>query len=456
MTHCCDEFSRSALLHRAAAQAGQGLPSIEPGMPLPAGTGLDRQTFLLRAAGVAFSVYGATKLPLAAFEEGIAGAAVAPRSRVLVSVFLAGGADSISVLYPAADPTYQRLRPTLAIPEAAGPPFTESPALRWHPAATSLAALHAEGKVATLPAIGYTKANQSHFTSRHYYEVGATDARLRTGWLGRYLDVVGTPDNPLQGLSIGGALSPPLAAAKVPVAALSGADSYTFSAPGVSGDMSSRLLETLGALGAPPTADPALASARRVVSQVHALRGQLVPFAARGAITSPVGYPISRDALPSRLAGLAAMLGAGLPIRAVSLNAFGQYDTHNDQPEALAAGLQLTSDSLLAFQRDLEARGLADRVVTLVWSEFGRRAKENASRGTDHGAAGIGFVIGSRVRGQVIGGYPSLTDLDENGNFKPTADFRGLYGALLEQWLDLDAGAVIPDAASFPRPQLIR
>src|SRR5207247_7221780 len=152
------------------------------------------------------------------------------------------------------------------------------------------------------------------------------------------------------------------------------------------------------------------------------------------AYTSPVPYPSSKDSFPRRLAGLAAMIAAGLPLRVVALTAPGEYDTHSDQAGALAQGLQLTADSLLAFQRDLEARGLADRVLVHVWSEFGRRASQNGSSGTDHGAAGVGFVIGSRVRGGMIGEYPGLaTGLDEDGNLKATADYRELYCSLLEQ-----------------------
>jgi uncharacterized protein (DUF1501 family) len=120
-------------------------------------------------------------------------------------------------------------------------------------------------------------------------------------------------------------------------------------------------------------------------------------------------------------------------------------------------GLQLSSDSLLAFQRDLEARGLADRVLVHVWSEFGRRAKENGSLGTDHGAAGAGFLLGTQVTGTMVGEFPGLqTGLDEDGNLKATSDFRGIYSALAEQWLGTDADAIIPKAGSFTRPQLVR
>ena len=162
------------------------------------------------------------------------------------------------------------------------------------------------------------------------------------------------------------------------------------------------------------------------------------------------------DEFPRRLAGLAAMLGAGLPVRVVALTAPGMYDTHDDQPQELADGLKLTAESLLAFQRDLESRGLADRVLVHVWSEFGRRAKENGSNGTDHGAAGAGFLVGSRVNGQMIGEFPGLAKLDKDGNLRATSDFRGLYGSLLEQWLGTDAEAIIPGAAKFAQPKILR
>src|SRR5205807_1535865 len=108
-----------------------------------------------------------------------------------------------------------------------------------------------------------------------------------------------------------------------------------------------------------------------------------------------------------------------------------------------------------AFQRDLEARGLADRVLIVLWSEFGRRPQENGS-GTDHGAAGCGFVVGTRAAGRMIGEYPGLDTLDDNDNLRATSDFRGLYCALLEQWLGADAGAVIPGADGFARPRVVR
>ena len=453
--HHCDEFSRLSLLRRAAAEAGNGLPAIEPGMPAPAGTGLDRRTFVTGAFGLALSVYGLGKLKL--FEDGIARAASGPAQPVLVSVFLPGGADSLSVLYPALDPNYRKLRPTLALPESAGPLFSEDTRLHWHPKLQPFATLHGEGKVSVMPAIGYTHPDQSHFTSRHFWEVGATDARLSSGWMGRYLDHHGTNDNPLQGLSLDYQLQPSLASQKVPVASLAAPDQYTFGAPGVWGQVETRMLETLTALGA-HRSDPFLNQAAKATKQSDRLRRQLAPFAKNSdhGFGSPVQYPDVDSDFPRQLSGLAAMLAAGLPVRCVAITAPGSYDTHSDQPEALADGLDVTSRTLLAFQRDLEARGLADRVLTLVWSEFGRRGEENGS-GTDHGAAGSAFLIGSRARGTMVGEFPGLANgLDQDGNLKPPSDFRGVYSALLEQWLGADASAVIPSARSFARPALVK
>lgn len=458
----CTDFSRTELARAAAAEAGRGLPAIEPGMPLPAGTGLTRRSFVARAAGLAISVYGGTRLISQAYDEGIARAAAGPEGPVLVSVFLDGGADSLSILFPDGDSRYRVLRPKLALPASSGIAFAEDSRLRWHPSTAGLATLHAEGKLTVLPAVGYTSPDQSHFTSRHYWEVGATDPLLRTGWLGRYLDRVGVQDNPLQGLSLFTRLQPSLATARVPVASIEGPDKYSLVTAKVDGAVAEQMVGTLGPLGSAHerSKDSALRTAGAITSQSHRLRTQLLPFAPTNGQTtfgSSVTYPTSNDQFPRRLAGLAAMLALGLPLRCVTLEAPGMYDTHAQQADELTDALKLTSDSLLAFQRDLESRGLADRVLVHVWSEFGRRAKENASLGTDHGAAGTGFLIGSRVQGKMVGEFPGLTSgLDEKGNLRATSDFRGVYSALLEQWFGTDAAAVIPSAASFQRPSLIK
>src|ERR1700761_6831764 len=154
MSHgCCNDFTRAQLLRGAAAEAGRGLPAIERGMPEPAGTGLTRRRFISRSAGLALAVYGASKIPLSAFDRGIAEAAQG--DKVLISIFFEGGIDAMSVLAPIGDPRYAALRPNLKQELGDGPIFTEDERLQWHPGASALATLHGEGKVAAFPAIGY-------------------------------------------------------------------------------------------------------------------------------------------------------------------------------------------------------------------------------------------------------------------------------------------------------------
>jgi uncharacterized protein (DUF1501 family) len=449
MSHgCCNDFTRAQLLRGAAAEAGRGLPAIEPGMPEPAGTGLTRRRFISRTAGLALAVYGASKIPISAFDRGIAQAAQG--DKVLISVFFEGGIDALSVLAPVGDPKYASLRPNLKQAEGAGPTFTEDPRLQWHPGAADLATLHGEGKVAAFPAIGYEHPDQSHFTSRHYYEIGELDIGQHAGWLGRYLDVVGDEENPLQGLSMDGSLSPTIATAQKPVAAIGSVDGYEMWSQ-VTDPIDTEMYKSFAAFGALPSDSPAMLQVRRATSQTEKVREELGGV---GAIESAVEYPQTNFA--HKLAGLANYLDRGLPVRVVTINAAGGYDTHSGEAEDLSKYLAETCAGILAFQRDLEARGLADRVMIEMWSEFGRRPQENGSGGTDHGAAGCAFVIGSQSQGQMVGEFPGLSSLDANENVRVTSDFRGMYCSLLEQWLGFDSSQVIPGAAGFERPQLVR
>jgi uncharacterized protein (DUF1501 family) len=464
---CCDGFTRSEAM-RAALATGRGPSPREwdPRMPIPAGTGVDRRRFLLGAAGGLVSVYGAGRLGLGghALADGIAEAATVQggSSPILVSIFLAGGIDSLSVLAPTEDPTYRTLRPTLAVAPGQGTPFTEDPRLSWGPAVTSFANLHNAGKMTVFPGIGYVDADLSHFTSRHYWEVGASDTRLVTGWMGRYLDIAGSPSNPLQGLSMDSEMNPTLATAINPVAAIDRPETFQLWLNDVWGDVFSLTLDAASSLGDAQrrSADPAIAQVAQAASEVGVVRRALAPFrnaAGTAAYTSPVTYPTATGTdFPQRLAGLAAMIAAGLPLRCVALTPEIQFDTHASQAQTFDSGLPVIADAIAAFQADLEARGIQDRVLVHVWSEFGRRALENGSHGTDHGAAGVSMLIGSRASGTMVGEWPSLTNLDVNGNQRENVDFRGVYASLLEQWFDQDAAAVIPDAGRFPRHQLIR
>ncbi len=464
MTDCCDDFTRSHLLRASVARAGAGLPGTEPGMPTPAGTGLTRRSMLLRSSGLALAVYGAGRMLMPeAFEAAVAEAA--GEQKVLISIFMDGGVDALSLLAPAADPLYRTLRPTLALAPDAGWAFAADPRLRWHPSAGGLKELWDDAGcgVAVAPAIGYASPNQSHFTSRHFWEVGATDPMASTGWLGRYLDRVGHPDVPTQGISLDGMLSPQLATQSVAVSATGNLAECRFAAGGVWGEMDTRMRSAHAALGTLGSGDPITAQARQAQSNAAGLARDLATV---GASAPPDGaaYPAASSTFKTRLQAIARLLatkdGAGnsLPVRCVTLNAAGGYDTHSNQAANLSAGLLTTTANIRAFWRDLELRGLADRVVISLWSEFGRRPAENGSAGTDHGAAGAAFVIGRNVRQGLIGEFPGLvagTGLDPYGNVRATTDFRGLYCALLEQWFQTEAAGIIPSAAAFARPVLL-
>ncbi|HXR14113.1 MAG TPA: DUF1501 domain-containing protein [Solirubrobacteraceae bacterium] len=459
----CNDFTRSALMRRGVAAAGAGLPAIEPGMPTPAGTGLSRRGFLLSSAGLVLSVYGAGRLLDApAFEAGVAAAAEAGSGPVLVSVYLQGGIDSMSVLYPAGDPLYGQYRTSLALAAGAGPAFSEDPRLFWHPLAAPLAQLHSEGKVSVMPTIGYSDPNQSHFTSRHFWEVGATQADLLTGWMGRYLDIVGTADNPLQGLCLDDSLSPALATAKLPVATIDLPSDYSVWTQGVWGPPQTIMYNAFEALGhvGVRSRDVGMMASGQAALMSSTLRRQLLPFQpadGQSAPAPPSSYPTATDEFPARMAAVAELLGAGLPINCVSVSTDSVFDTHESQAAPFAAGLGEAAQTLYAFQRDLEARGLADRVLTLVWSEFGRRPQENGSAGTDHGAAGCAFVIGTRAAGTMIGEWPGLASgLDPLGNLTETADFRSLYCSLIEQWFAHEAAPIIPGASTLARVRVVK
>ena len=206
----CAGFSRSELLRGgAAATAGRGLRAIEAGMPLPAGTGLSRRSFLSRASGLALAVFGGAALgPEARSTPGSRPPRPPGRTACSSRSSAPAGWTRCRCWRRSATPATRALRGALALDADPAFAFAEDSRLRWHPAAAPLRDLHAAGKLSVIPAIGYGDPNQSHFTSRHYWEVGAVDPAGRVGWLGRYLDRHGADDNPLQGLSLDYTLAP--------------------------------------------------------------------------------------------------------------------------------------------------------------------------------------------------------------------------------------------------------
>ena len=259
-----------------------------------------------------------SRLGFGAFEEGIAAAATAPAQPVLVTVFLEGGADALSVLSPQGDPLYRKLRPKLALRGGTAVRRGRPPALASRGGRRSRQ-LYGEEKVTRHAG---RRLHERRPVALHVAPLlgGRRDERnLRTGWLGRYLDRVGTTDNPLQGLSLDNSLAPALATAKVPVASIDGPDQYDFWSNSVWGEVEQRMLAAIGSLGAPGASDPALASrgARQQRRSTGCARSSCRSRADKPGSRARSPYPKSSDAFPKRLAGLAAMLGAGLPLRVV-------------------------------------------------------------------------------------------------------------------------------------------
>ena len=382
--------------------------------------------------------------------------AAARQNTVLVSVFLDGGLDTLSLLAPVDDATYQTLRPTLKMAPNPALTFADDPQLQWHSAAAPLKALHEQNRMTVIPAIGYSSPNQSHFTSRHFYEVGELNESGQVGWLGRWLDRNGRADNPLQGLSLDTTLAPALAAAQMPVAAVSSPTNYALSTDGVGTTVKTSMNSTYGVLGRLPTSDPSVSAGAR-----RGEPGGRDPGVARRAVRQADHRHAGRGRLPGQLglreqaprAGEDAAHGAADPLRGDRRqrrlrHAREPGDDADEQPDAALAGAGRVPGRPRG--PDGGRAPLADRVLVHVWSEFGRRPAENGS-GTDHGAAGASLVMGSTttIGKGMEGEFTGVATLDSQQNLRNSTDFRSVYKTLLEDWLGGDIDGVLPNASQF-------
>lgn len=427
------------------------------------GSGLTRRQVLRRGAAGGLAVYAAQAMDLSrVFEAANAEAAAAPNAPVLVSVFLPGGCDLLDTLPPTAQlGAYMDLRRHT---HPADPPDLVAGSLAQHPSLSEglnggVAGLFKAGKIGLLPGIDYANPDMSHFHSRHFWETGLITERQVPGWMGRWLDRHGSSENPLQGISAAYDLSPVIRSGGAPVAAVASPEDVQFGWRGVWGateTAANHAWDTLSAHGhAPNTAQDAARTASRLARQVAT---RLAPYEKTDKGVDPlaprVTYPESSQFADS-LRHLAALIAQPLGVRLATVDAPGDFDTHDNQPNELSSSLKEVSAALASFQADLEARGVADRVLTFVWSEFGRRPEANDSAGTDHGAGGIAWVQGTRANPGVLSDYPDLKRLDKDGNLKVTVDFRRVYASLIEQWLGTDASEVIPHAGAFGRLKVV-
>jgi uncharacterized protein (DUF1501 family) len=328
-----------------------------------------------------------------------------------------------------------------------------------------LKGLFDRGHLGFIPGIDYANPDLSHFNSRHFWETGLVSINPAPGWLARWTDRHGGADNPFQALSMNSGLSPLLRGSHNPVAAVQSPDDAQSWVPGVWGEWQDRMMEHYAAIAAQRPHGPGAAAVFAAARQSQLVARTLKPYVKdpkTGAdpLAPPVAYPGGENGegtngFAENLRYLAGLLALPLGIRVATVDAPGDFDTHDDQAATLVRDLAQLSQGLSAFQADLEARGVADRVLTLVWTEFGRRPQENSSGGTDHGAGGIAWVMGTRARGGLLSPYPDLNAFDEDDNLKVTTDFRAVYASLLEQWLGTGADDVLPDAGRVGRVALV-
>lgn len=352
--------------------------------------------------------------------------------RVLVVVQLDGGNDALNTIVPFSDPEYAKLRPKLKVDPKSLLKLNDS--LGLHPSLKPLDKLWQTGELVVVPGVGYPNPNRSHFESIAIWHTARFDREERKGygWLGRALDpTAGTA------YAVGGAVPPALRGRRSVAVALSRTDEIVLADAATAKQ----------AIG-PMPADDLLAFVRR-----QAIDGQTAA-AKVATLTGSDGdaeYPTT--GLAERLRLVARLLKADLGAR-VFYTVQAGYDTHAGQQFPHAVLLSEFGGAVAAFFADLKAAKLAERVTLLGFSEFGRTIQENASGGTDHGTAGAVLLIGPGVKGCVLGTVPSLTDLTD-GEPKITTDFRGLYTAILADWLGLPAdtlGTPVPPVRVFAAP----
>lgn len=364
--------------------------------------------------------------------------AAALEHRRLLVIEMAGGSDGLSMLVPYTDSRYRDLRPTTAID--ANRVHRLDDKLGLHPELRQLAAMG----VSVIPGVGTAKPDLSHFEMLHRWQTGDPEGTLRpdTGFLGRLCDHLGDAGAPAVGVALGAGASPALACAQVTTLSVDHELGGLFP---VFADENVRdaWLTAQRAMAHPDrVASPTVARAR--AGTTAALR-----FSDVAAKLTPAaeGYPDSDLGVQLRLAArLLADDQHGLKVVHVPMSA--DFDTHAGHPDRYAALMRDLDASLAALRVDLAARGIAEQVLIVAYSEFGRRVPDNGAGGLDHGAAGTALVLGPTNPG-VFGEQPSLRALDGNDNLRATVDMSEFYATIAESWFAIPASEVLP---GHPRP----
>ncbi len=341
------------------------------------------------------------------------------QDKILVMIHLNGGNDGLNTVIPYRSELYRRLRPTLAVPTKEVLPLDNQ--LAFHPALEGLRELYEEGQLGVVLGVGYDNPNLSHFRSTEVWYSGGTEV-TKAGWIGRAIDTRGTCES-LTAAGIGH--SPySLSSSTGPAPDLS--NPVRLAIPRQLAKVEKRYAQWKGRQGLAGQVGRAGQKAFQVSRELVKVR----------PADQPEGHGLARDL---RLA--VGLLEADLGIRYLQLM-IQRFDTHDNQANQHAQLLERLSQALTGFQQELRRRGLAQKVVTVVFSEFGRRPQENSGGGTDHGTAGPVFVLGEKVRGGLHGRQPQLEDLVD-GNLRHHVDFRQVYAGLLDSWCEVSPNQVV-------------
>lgn len=378
-----------------------------------------------------------------------------PDERILVIVQLSGGNDGLNTVVPYGDREYHAARPSLALGEpgkakngGAALELDRDRGIGLHPNLTGLKELHDDGRLAVVAGVGYPNPNRSHFASMDIWQSGRPEGK-GTGWLGRYVDAT-CNGNPAADVAVSVGRSAPLAMlgrTSRPIA-FESADLFRWLGADAGGQMEDEY-QRMARAG--ELKDVAAGSQESFLMRT-ALDAQVTSDRIRAAVRkAPLArYPGS--AVAKQLQTVAAMIRDGMKTRVYYVS-MGGFDTHANQPNSHGNLMRQLGDAMLAFQNDLKAQGNDGRVMTMCFSEFGRRVRQNASNGTDHGTAGPVFVVGPNVNPGLQGKYPSLTDLD-GGDLKFTTDFRGVYQELLGKWMRAPTREVL--GGTYQAPSIVR
>tara|TARA_Y100000588_G_scaffold72738_2_gene75142 strand:- start:2132 stop:3259 length:1128 start_codon:yes stop_codon:yes gene_type:complete len=357
---------------------------------------------------------------------------------ILVVLQLTGGNDYMNTVIPHENPLYYDNRTTVGIPQEDMLPIDGGLAL--NPALSDIKGLYDEGKVALINGIGYPNPNRSHFRSMDIWHTCEPEKVGTEGWLGRAIrDLDPKAENVLTGVNFGRGLPRAMALTGVPVASVAVLETYGV-LTGISGEEErSQALDLFSRMYSP------IAGTGHVMDYLgstglDALKGADILKTVPDMYRSSVEY---NDSIIGRnLQGIAKVLTANLGTRIFYTQQPG-YDTHANQGPVHSNLLSHLSQAIKDFYDDLREHDASDNVLMYIFTEFGRRVKDNGS-GTDHGAGGLAMAIGDPVKGGIYSEYPSLKEGDlVEGDLEHNIDFRGVYGTVAEKWLGLDAKPIV-------------